>query len=260
MSDGTLILIYHRITEAGGGKTNLHCLSRRTFHEQMNYLKQSSRPVVSAREMVNAGDDIPGVRVALTFDDGTESDIESAYELRALGYSALFFIATDYLGKAGYLSRRLLADLHGLGMRIGSHSHQHVHLAPLADRDVEKELRRSKEILEDMVGTAITDLSFPGGSYSQRVLTIARRVGFRNFFTSDWGVNRRRHFARRVYRRTAVLNYFDIDQFEALLALRNYRARQVAFQTKELAKRIIGVDRYSNIRRMLLDRVLQRKE
>jgi peptidoglycan/xylan/chitin deacetylase (PgdA/CDA1 family) len=233
----------------------LHGLPERNLRDQIDHLARSHRRVLSWRELTSDSgtSSPPGLTVALTFDDGCQSDLENARLLKARGFDALFFIATEYIGQRGYLSASEILELHALGMGIGSHSHRHALLTPMRDAQVEENLRHSKRILEDLVQTPIRHLSFPGGGYSSRVLRIGRLVGYRDFFSSDWGVNTESQFAKGVFRRTSVLNNLDIGQFEALLSLRHYGARQTLFQVKELTKRALGEDRYWRLRQALVD-------
>jgi peptidoglycan/xylan/chitin deacetylase (PgdA/CDA1 family) len=248
-----LILIYHRVTENGGGRTNPHCLPMRNFREHMQYLRRSQYPVVSWREPgVDAALQHGEMRVALTFDDGYRSDLECAHVLRSLGYDALFFIATGCLGAESYLDRDGVVELQRLGMTIGSHSHNHVQLTSLDDAQAADDLRRSREVLEDIVQRPIEYFSFPGGAYDGRVLARARAAGYKYFFTSDWGINRKRELSSDLFRRTSVLNHLDTLQFDALLRQRNYYARRVGFRAKELAKKTLGANGYVKLRRALL--------
>jgi len=246
------LLAYHRITL--GPSANLHYLPYRQFQEQMHHLQRAGYLMVSWRDFTAYAESEPErtrLQVGVTFDDGHDSDLQSARFLHSLGYDALFFIATEYLGTSGYLDRSDVCELHRLGMGIGSHAHHHIHLAPLGDSQVNAELRQSKRILEDILQTPVKHLSFPGGSYNSRVLNIARGVGYDHFFTSDWGVNTQRHRLSRVFRRTALLSDLDLEQFDALLRLRNYHARQLGFHAKELAKKTLGVNGYVKLRRAL---------
>ena len=139
-----------------------------------------------------------------------------------------------------------------MNMTLGSHSHSHVALRPLDDRRLSDELRRSRAILEDIVQQPIEHVSFPGGSYDDRVLRSAVEAGYRYCHTSDWGVNRGRQIRRRVLRRTAVVNHYDTADLDALLTLRHYYLRQLGFQAKELTKSTLGVDRYVGLRQAFL--------
>jgi peptidoglycan/xylan/chitin deacetylase (PgdA/CDA1 family) len=251
----TLILIYHRVSGDGGGATNLHWLPARNFREQIERLGQLGCEVISWRRLFGDVTRSARLQVALTFDDGYRSDVASAHMLHALGYDALFFIATDHLNKSDYVTRADVLRLHRLGMGIGSHSHHHKQLVALSDAEVEAELSQSKQILEDILGIPVLNLSFPGGSYDARILAIARRSGYRCFFTTQWGVNRTKQYASGVLRRTAVRNDLDLDDFDRLLRLRHYYARQLVFQAKEVTKKTLGMDHYVRVRRALLNRM-----
>jgi peptidoglycan/xylan/chitin deacetylase (PgdA/CDA1 family) len=246
----TLILNYHGMTDKGGGNANLHCLPIAHFREQMHHLKQRGYSVVPWHEMVKPAN--AGLRIGFTFDDGRKSDLESSALLHSLGYSALFFIPTNDIGGSDFVNRADIVELRRLGMGIGSHSHFHVQLTPLGTARIVNELTTSKRMLEDIVGSPITHISFPGGSYDANILSIAAEAGYEYFYTSDWGVNTQRQYKSRVFRRTSLLNNVDIEQFESLVQLRHYYARQFGFQSKELIKRYLGEDRYFKFRQTLL--------
>ncbi len=247
-----LVLIYHRMSENGGGNGNPHWLPFAQFRTQMNHLKETRCPVLCWNRFP-AGARVSGdMQIALTFDDGNASDLDCARLLNALGYDALFFIATDFIGKPGYLQREDVVELRRLGMTVGSHSHRHVQLTPLGDAELIDELQRSRQILEEITGQPIEHFSFPGGVYDSRVLEMSRQAGYQYFFTSDWGVNAGAQFSTCVLRRTSILNHLDSAQFDALLRQSNYFVRQLGFKTKEWMKRSLGPERYVQIRRTLL--------
>jgi peptidoglycan/xylan/chitin deacetylase (PgdA/CDA1 family) len=247
----SLILMYHRVTGAGGGAANLHCLSMQSFAAQIAHLSRSKIPVLSWRDLCATDRADEQLHIALTFDDGSDSDFECARLLRSKGLDALFFIATAYIGRPSFLSMEQIRALHALGMGVASHSHGHIQLASLIDDEVERELSLSKGILEEIINARVEHLSFPGGSYDSRILAIGRRVGYRYFFTSDWGLNTNQHFVNGVLRRTAVVNTVDLRQFEALLRHRHGSLRQITFHGKELAKRALGTTLYACLRRAL---------
>ena len=247
-----LILIYHSMSATGADSANVHRLSMRQFEDQMEHLRAAAYPVLAWREFGVGRAPPDRTQVAVTFDDGHRSDLECARVLHALGFDALFFIATDYLGQPGYLRREDVVELRRLGMTIGSHSHRHVQLTPLSDAAVLDELCRSREILEDIVEQPIVHFSFPGGSYDTRIVEMSRRAGYEYLFTSDWGLNHEAQGATRVLRRTSVLNHLDTAAFDALVRQRNYYARQVGFKTKEWMKASLGVERYVQIRQAVL--------
>lgn len=249
----TIILMYHGVTAVGGGAANMHRISERCFREQMTYLKQSDYAVLPWKEMIRAGrleDD--RAAVGLTFDDANASDVACARFLQLLGYSALFFVPTDYLDQDGRLSRSDVAQLSDWGMGIGSHSHRHAQLAPLNDSQLEEELARSKAILEEIIKSPVEHLSFPGGSYNARVLSAARKIGYRYFYTSEWGSNAASEAARGVLRRIPLVDGMSIEGFRDILEMRDYQKKRLQFHLKELAKRTLGERNYLRLRRALV--------
>ena len=67
-----------------------------------------------------------GLPVAITFDDGNESDALIALpELAKRNLKAIFFVVAGRIGLPHYLDRAALRDLMSAGMEIGSHGMHH---------------------------------------------------------------------------------------------------------------------------------------
>lgn len=248
----TIILMYHGVTAVGGGAANMHRISERCFREQMTYLKQSDYAVLPWKEMIGGRLEDDATAVGLTFDDANLSDVACARLLQLLGYSALFFVPTGYLDQDGRLSRSEVAELSDWGMGIGSHSHHHAQLARLNDSQLEEELGRSKAILEEIIKLPVEHLSFPGGSYDAHVLSVARKIGYRYFYTSEWGSNGITEAARGVLRRIPLVDGLSIEGFRDILEMRDYQKKRAQFRLKELAKRTLGERNYLRLRRALV--------
>ena len=58
-------------------------------------------------------------------------------------------------------------------MDIGSHSVSHMDMLSLNQEDVSKELKDSKNIIEDKIGKKIKYFSFPYGRYSKNIVNEA---------------------------------------------------------------------------------------
>jgi hypothetical protein len=105
-----LILQLHGIGSPHGGVTEdgrFYWLSRETFVSLLE-------TIVMTRE----GSDLP---VAITFDDGNESDVLIALpELAKRNLKAIFFVVGERIGMPHYLDRVALRDLVSAGMEIGS--------------------------------------------------------------------------------------------------------------------------------------------
>ena len=73
--------------------------------------------------VIREGSDLP---VAITFDDGNESDALIALpELAKRNLKAIFFVVAGRIGLPHYLDRVALRDLMSAGMEIGSHGMHH---------------------------------------------------------------------------------------------------------------------------------------
>ena len=124
--------------------------------------------------------------VLLTFDDGHASDHDIALpHLLERGLHASFFVTSDFVGRRpGFCEAGQVAALAAAGMSVGSHGASHVFLDDLDDRSAARELAVSRERLAAMGAGEVTSLSFPGGRWSPRTLTLARQAGYTRLFDS----------------------------------------------------------------------------
>jgi len=123
----------------------------------------------------------------LTFDDGHLSDFDHALPaLQSRGLTARFFITVGWTDKkSGYMGWRELRSLHESGQLIGAHGWSHTLLTHCTKEDLDRELTRSRLLLEDKLGTSITTMSLPGGRHDRRVLTACKEAGYSKVFTSE---------------------------------------------------------------------------
>lgn len=141
--------------------------------------------------------------VAVTFDDGYGDNHELALPLLAKwGVPATFFVTAGFverdpavMERFRFLSRRSDDELRPLtwsqvremrdaGMEIGAHTYRHPNLALLPGDRIRAELERSKQVLEDRLGSEVTSMSYPFGKprrhVTPEVVRIAGEVGFRH--------------------------------------------------------------------------------
>jgi peptidoglycan/xylan/chitin deacetylase (PgdA/CDA1 family) len=129
-------------------------------------------------------------RVAITFDDGYESDYSRALPLLAqYDLTATFFIVPTWIGKPDYLSWKQVRALSEAGMVIGSHTLTHPWLPELSQEMLCEELLGSRLEIEDRIGSSVKSLSLPGGYYTRPVLSAARKAGYLVVCTSDYGID-----------------------------------------------------------------------
>ncbi|WP_420587359.1 polysaccharide deacetylase family protein [Ruegeria sp.] len=152
----------------------------------------------------------------LTFDDGNQSDFDIARPaLMARGLTARFFVLTDRLDAPGSLTRDQVTGLLAAGMRIGSHGAAHVAWTEQEAEGLEREIFRSRDILQTLCGEPLTEAGIPFGMYNARVLRALKRAGYQTVFSSDAGYMDDSAFLRP---RTSLRGDMSQTEIEAVLA------------------------------------------
>jgi peptidoglycan/xylan/chitin deacetylase (PgdA/CDA1 family) len=126
-------------------------------------------------------------KVLLTFDDGGVSAYSHiADELEERGWRGYFFIATNWIGKPGFLHSSQIRELRERGHIIGSHSCSHPsRISYYTLGDIIHEWSRSSAVLSDILGERVVTASVPGGYYSEKVARAAAIAGLETLFTSE---------------------------------------------------------------------------
>ncbi|MGC2531010.1 MAG: polysaccharide deacetylase family protein [Candidatus Acidiferrum sp.] len=170
------ILMYHSISD------NLFGMSHPYFHintppemfaNQMRWLRKAGYRTISLDEALNglqAGEDL-AKSVVLTFDDGyRDFYTEGLPILKQHGFTATLFLLSDRIGNspariegADFLTWGDLRELQAEGIRFGSHTVTHPDMRSLMPEQLEYELGRSKEVLEERLGVQVESFSHPHG-------------------------------------------------------------------------------------------------
>jgi peptidoglycan/xylan/chitin deacetylase (PgdA/CDA1 family) len=192
------ILCYHAVQPGWDAPISV---IPRAFEEQMAWLA-AHRTVVDLTAAVAAMDAkgrLPSGTAALTFDDGFASVHEHALPvLRRHALPATVFLVAETLTPAGRtvdwvdrpppdgppetLTIDQLHEMAEAGVRFGSHGFSHRRLPDLADHELEEDLRRSREVLAEVLGEASPFLAYPRGLHDGRVRRAAERAGFTHAF------------------------------------------------------------------------------
>lgn len=128
----------------------------------------------------------PG-HVALTFDDGPDPASTPAIldALDRFGWQATFFCLGTQVRRSPGLAKELVAR----GHEVAVHGDQHVsHLRRPATWTV-PDVRRARDLIEDVVATPVTWFRPPYGAVSASSLVAARRNNLRLVLWTTWGLD-----------------------------------------------------------------------
>ncbi|MFT3790722.1 MAG: polysaccharide deacetylase family protein [Rudaea sp.] len=256
MSETNLpILMYHglHVDERCRGRFDpTYSVTPDRFAAQLDRLRQNGYRSVRLCELATDADD--GKRVVITFDDGDVSNLEVALPLlRERGMLAEFFVTSGFVDQPGMLTSRDVRALADAGMGVQSHGATHRYLQDLDDAELESELVRSKQALEQMTGVGVDALALPGGRGGARECAAALRLGYRHVLNSEPGLNRRRREGEYL-QRLSVTRALALDDFADRVAGRGIGpyVAQWRYRVLALPKRLLGNARYERLRKRVL--------
>ena len=124
-------------------------------------------------------------QLKIQFDDGFKGVYECIELIKKHKIPIEIFIVTSWIGKQGYLSEKEIKELQASNLvRFSSHTHTHRNLGEINDDEIHDELRKSKQLLEDITGEEVKSLCFPKGSFSNSVIQIAKELGYDEQYSS----------------------------------------------------------------------------
>lgn len=193
------ILCYHKFLPNDPSPLNT---SPSIFRQQLAFLKDNGYRTISPDmflDFLRYRCQIPKRAVMITIDDGFKSGLKTAAPiLLEFGFSAVFFIYTDYIGVSGKaLTWQDLRRLKAAGFYIGSHSTSHSDLSRKMEDETNdiyrkrlyKEIVVSKQTLDRKLNQNTTIFSFPYGRYNKHVMEVSRKAGYEMAVSVERGGN-----------------------------------------------------------------------
>lgn len=156
--------------------------------------------------------------VTTSWDDGSLSDLKIAELSRSRGIRGTFYVPITHEHHR-VLGHAELRSLRREGFEVGAHGLSHETLPDLPVQEIDRQVRMSKEILEDILGEPVQLFCYPRGRYDARVRRCVKQAGYR---------------AARTIQMLAV--DLSFDAFEMPTSLQAYPHRRPAY-IKNLAKR-----------------------
>jgi peptidoglycan/xylan/chitin deacetylase (PgdA/CDA1 family) len=190
-SDRLPILMYHSISNR---QERTHPYYRtvtapEVFAQQMQYLHENEYSTLGLAEAVKWLE-VPrsdGRRpVVITFDDGFQDFYTTAFPILSRhGFGAIMFLPTAYIGNVAQafketdcLTWRQVRELRASGIEFGSHTVSHPQLTTLVAADAEREVRASKDTIEQELGCTVKSFAYPYAFPEMNRRFITRLRGF----------------------------------------------------------------------------------
>lgn len=254
---GTVYLMYHELELTGRRPCRTepgylrYVVKEEDFRSHLDQLVMAGFDGLSVGQaLVVQPDDRP--KVALTFDDGSETDLlVAAPLLRNIGYNATFYITVGFLNQPGYLTSSQVRELHDSGFEIGCHSMTHAFLTECSPRQLQVEIVESRDNLQNQIGDTVVHLSCPGGRWNAEVAKDALAAGYQSVATSRIGVNGARPDRLRL-RRIPILRGMTATTVRNLSQGKGVLQRRTGDVVRGAAKSLLGNARYEAVRALAL--------
>ena len=193
------------------------------FRKQMEAIRQLGLPVIPMADFIawkEGTKEIPAKAVVITIDDGWISTYTQAYPiLKEFGYPFTIYLYKNYVDGGGKaLTTAMIKEMMKYGATIGSHSVTHPFPQAVKasrkrgpqtyDKFLNTEMGESKRFLEGKFGGSVPTYAYPGGFFTEEMLTKAKQLGYTHLFTVQPG-KVKRAIPNEVLPRYIILGNYD---------------------------------------------------
>lgn len=188
------ILMYHQVGEPLSRDHAFRGLTVKpgTFRQQMLFLKQCGYQGLSLEALSPYLQSRKSGKVfGLTFDDGFSNIHGLVLPLLCdLGFSATCFFVSGQIGGSNVWDRSLnipaydcmsqaqLREWSDQGQEVGAHTVDHVRLTQVDRHEAGRQITRSRRMLQDLSGQAVTSFAYPYGDVSPSIRDLVAEAGF----------------------------------------------------------------------------------
>ncbi|MCU0606280.1 MAG: polysaccharide deacetylase family protein [Candidatus Edwardsbacteria bacterium] len=206
-----VILLYHSIAADADDRGEPTRISLDQFERQLDLLRRLGYRTIGLRQLrdrLAEGAGFGRRELLITFDDGYRDNHDIAWPtLREHGFSAVFFLATAWVGGVSDYNRHLslpmiswdqAADMASQGAEFGSHGQRHVDLRALTPEQAALDLRNAKESLMSKLAPQVPSIAYPYGFSSPVVRQLVQQEGYQLGFGVSWTRNPDRYDLPRM--------------------------------------------------------------
>lgn len=220
---GVPIICFHSINDDPSVKNPI-IISKDKFRQQLEAIRDNGYTTLTMSQLndyLYKDKPIPEKSVVLTFDDGYRDNYTNAFPiLKEFNMNATIFIIQSYLDRDEYLTAEQVKELSNSGIDIESHTVSHIDLPNLSYEDQLKELKDSKEKLENLINKPIISIAYPEGKYNDDTKRAFLEAGYSMGFTTERGYADRNDDSSQINRICVDYTYKPKD---ILNVLKNFK-------------------------------------
>ena len=148
------------------------------------------------------------------------------------------------------------------GMKFESHSLTHPYILSLRMEEMTREIRESKEKIQDMLNGRVNHFSVPYGFYDRYLVQHVKEAGYKTIVTEDFGYYRIKNQLFYILPRFIVKSNIDLSKFRQIterskIKLLNDYSKAFCLQ---YLKKLLGFRIYIRVKSLILrDKSLQIK-
>ena len=187
---GVPVICYHSINPDSSKKNSI-IMPKEKFREQLKTIKDSGYTTLTMAQLNDYlfnNKPIPEKSVVITFDDGYRDNYTNAFPiLKEFNMNATIFVISSYLNRDLYLTSEEIKEMSDYGLDIESHTVSHVKLSTLPYEAQLKELKNSKETIENITDKPVISIAYPEGKYNKDTKKATLEAGYSMGFTIERG-------------------------------------------------------------------------
>jgi peptidoglycan/xylan/chitin deacetylase (PgdA/CDA1 family) len=155
-------------------------------------------------------------QIEICFDDAFLGLYENIEFFKKNNILVHLFVISSCLERENYINKKQLLELSKLDIiKISSHTHTHKILTQINENEIVRELKESKEFLENLLSAPVCSICYPEGKFNKKIIDIAKSVGYQKQYSSLPGFFAN-EFVNNVVRRSLV-QFASEKEFLAIL-------------------------------------------
>lgn len=185
------VFVYHSI----GYEKGSYFVSPENLEKQMEYIRRNGYDVITLDELakgIKSNKRFKRNEVVITMDDGYEDNYIYAYPIfKKFGFPATIFLATDYMGKKGFLNWDEIRLMSKNKISFGGHTKSHLYLGSVNNiKILREEIKGSKDKIEEETISPADFFAYPVGGFNDTVEEIVKESGYKGACTTNRGPSR----------------------------------------------------------------------